>query len=287
MVVAAAVLAGIAGCRTSGVAGNQIIARPTKYAIVADQFTVLTDFKLPKDDPLIAELHQVRRQVADTLRLPTDGMEVMVYIFSSELEYRQYFDAAFPGHPPRRAYFVGTSRELAVYTYRGERLREDLRHEFTHGLLHAALKNVPLWLDEGLAEYFEVAGDRPGGLNSDYAQRLTAARQNGWLPDMQRLESLEQVHHMQSIDYQESWAWVHFLLHSTPENRELLLSYLGDLRNDSPPAPLSDRLRRAFPNANGGLLEHIASLANGELQLTHHPSPPAVTSGHPAARDGV
>ena len=43
-----------------------------------------------------------------------------------------------------------------VYTYWGNRIQQDLRHELTHAILHSVLKDVPLWLDEGLAEYFEV-----------------------------------------------------------------------------------------------------------------------------------
>jgi hypothetical protein len=43
-----------------------------------------------------------------------------------------------------------------VFAYRGEDFETDLRHECTHALLNAALPVVPLWLDEGLAEYFEV-----------------------------------------------------------------------------------------------------------------------------------
>lgn len=254
----AVLIAGASGCQTNG--AQNPIARPTRHSVQAEQFTVLTDFKLPTKHPLIDELKLVRRQVAETLQLPTNGNEVVVFIFASELEYRQFFEATFPGYPPRRAYFVGTTRELAVYTYWGERIREDLRHEFTHGLLHAALKGVPLWLDEGLAEYFEVPGDRPGGMNSDYAERLAEAMENGWQPDLKRLEQLEQVHHMQSIDYQESWAWVHFLLHSTPENRELLLSHLRTLQHDANAQRLSARLARSLPNAQAGLLAHIAAL---------------------------
>ena len=36
------------------------------------------------------------------------------------------------------------------------RVRTDLRHELTHALLHGVLQDVPLWLDEGLAVYFEL-----------------------------------------------------------------------------------------------------------------------------------
>ncbi|GIT30210.1 MAG: hypothetical protein Ct9H300mP1_22560 [Planctomycetaceae bacterium] len=61
---------------------------------------------------------------------------------------------------------------------------EDLRHEFTHGVLHSSLKRVPLWLDEGLAEYFEVVGPKPGGVNTEYPtgwpRRLPTAGNRTW-----------------------------------------------------------------------------------------------------------
>ena len=41
----------------------------------------------------------------------------------------------------------------------GDHLRTDLRHELTHALLHGVLKDVPLWLDEGLAGFFELPPD--------------------------------------------------------------------------------------------------------------------------------
>ena len=68
----------------------------------------------------------------------------------------------YPKLPSRRAFFVaqtrgvGRSEDLLIYTYWGERVQQDLRHELTHALLHSVLKDVPLWLDEGLAEYYEL-----------------------------------------------------------------------------------------------------------------------------------
>ena len=43
-----------------------------------------------------------------------------------------------------------------VFAQWGPDFRIDLHHEGTHALLHASLARVPLWLDEGLAKYFEV-----------------------------------------------------------------------------------------------------------------------------------
>ena len=102
---------------------------------------------------------------------------------------------------------------------------------------------MPLWLDEGLAEYFEVAGPRPGGINHDYADRLAEAVASGWRPDLKRLENLDDSAQMKRADYQESWAWVHFLLNSTPEAKSVLVSYLSELRTNPHPKTISHRLR--------------------------------------------
>ena len=97
------------------------------------------------------------------------------------------------------------------------------------------LQTVPLWLDEGLAEYFEVPGAEPGTVNNEYAVRLARAVQSGWRPDIHRLERLEKVEQMHRADYRESWAWVHFMLHSTPDGKQVLLDYLQSLqRTDHP-----------------------------------------------------
>lgn len=237
------------------------VGLPARHSVRMDQLLVQSDFKLPAEHPLMHDLVKLRKQVSETLQLPLGSKQVMVYLFSTELEYNQYWTANYPSHPPRRAYFVQTpDRELAVYTHWSDRIQEDLRHEFTHGLLHAGLETVPLWLDEGLAEYFEVAGPAPGGVNPEYAQMLASAVQNGWRPDMERLERLEKVEQMQKTDYREAWAWMHFLLHSSPETKHILVRYLRELQKDSDPRPLSGILKAEMPNAEDRLVSYVATL---------------------------
>lgn len=249
--------AGCAATRTSR------IGLPIKNTIQSDQLLVVSDIKLGKDHPLIQDLKTLRRQVSETLELPLGTKQVTVYLFTDELQYTQYLQSRFPGYPPRRAYFIQTpGRELAVYTWWGDRIQEDLRHEFTHGLLHAGLAGVPLWLDEGLAEYFEVAGPRPGQVNLEHVQGLAIALQNGWRPNLDRLESLEKVEHMQRPDYREAWAWVHYMLHSSPDTRQVLLNYLQDLRTDDQPGSLHARLQQATPDCEGRLLSYVAGVSS-------------------------
>lgn len=239
---------------------QKLVSLPSKHSVRSDQLLVQSDFRISPDHELIQNLKQLRRQVYDHLELPVQQRPVTVYLFDHEQAYRQYLAEMYPGLPHRRAYFFKTSKELAVFTYWGERIQEDLRHEFTHGLLHASLKHVPLWLDEGLAEYFEVAGDQPGELNSNYPSELTAKIGNGWTPDIQRLENIEEFASLQRLDYQESWAWVHFMLHHTPETRDALIGYLADLRTQNEPYPLSNRLKVAQIDFENRFLSYVASL---------------------------
>lgn len=268
-------------CRT---ASNEVVARPTRHSVRSDQLLILSDFKLPKGHPLVAELITLRKQVSQTLQLTFQQQEVVVYIFSSETEYREYLNSTYPGLPERRAYFVGTPQELAVYTFWGSRIQEDLRHEYTHGLLHAALKQVPLWLDEGLAEYFEITGPRPGTVNAEYSNRLRTMVANSWNPDLKRLERIEEFSQMQRVDYQEAWAWVHFMLHSSPESKDVLLGYLHDLREDGNPALLSGRLQRELPQVEPRFLSYLASLHVSQVMQTNGEQPQGTADSPKADR---
>lgn len=227
---------------------------------------VQSDVKLARNRELIDDLDRLRDEILTVLDLPSQKQRVTVYLFADENQYAHYFQMRYPMLPPRRAYFVGTTKELAVYTYWGEKIQEDLRHEFTHGVLHATLKDVPLWLDEGLAEYFEVVSD-PRGMNRDYAMNVATQIANGWRPNLDRLEGLETVEQMQKADYQESWAWIHFLLNDSDDSRMVLTSYLRELRATSHPGRLSSRLNSTIPVADQRFLSYAAGLTDGILRV--------------------
>ena len=235
------------GCRTTR--GHTFSSeRPEKHTWATEHFVVHSDHPLHSDDPLIRELQDVRSQVIGLLELPPQNDLVHVYMFSDEASYRWYMQATWRDLPPRRAYFVGTTRELAVYSFEGQHAAEDLRHEFSHGLLHACLQTVPLWLDEGLAEYFEVSSSADNRISPPHSQELAAARAEGWNPSLFRLEQITDFRALSQRDYAESWAWIHFLMHTTPANRQVLLDYLQTLAQTRTPGKLLNRLEAAVPS---------------------------------------
>src|SRR5581483_4593432 len=153
---------------------------PGKHQFRVAQFVFLSDFEIQRSLPLFKELSQMREQVYKELRLPASDREVFVYLFEDQERYEKYMQAKHPDLPKRRAFFLaqprrlGGTEDLLVFTYWGNRIHQDLRHELTHALLHSVLKDVPLWLDEGLAEYYETP---PGwnGANAQHVENLLAA----------------------------------------------------------------------------------------------------------------
>ena len=219
---------------------------------------IRSDAEFAEDDPRIVELYNLRDEVRSLLHLPEQQRAVIVYLFRDELRYTRYMGSRYPNLPARRAFFIGTPGELAVYAYWGEQVREDLRHEYTHGLLHASLKHVPLWLDEGLAEYFEITAAAPGRVNADHAGGLAEMLLNGWKPDLRRLERLDDVSEMQRADYQEAWAWIHFLLNESNSSRDILLGYLQELESPVTPKSFASKLAIEMPRAEDRLTAYIA-----------------------------
>lgn len=257
----------LAGCASVGQQNQSLV--PTRYKTQAGPYAIYTNFPLPSDAPAVRHLQALERQVEATLDVRVDpgASPIEVYILDDRRAFTHFLTYYYPELPPRRAFFFAQGPRRVVYTYLGDRLEEDLRHEATHALMHVAFVDLPLWLDEGLAEYFE-AGDNPDGLNAEHLRRLPVDLEAGWSPDLRRLEALRDVRQMTPRDYRESWAWVHYLLNTTGANRGSLLAYLGDLRQSPDPVPLSERLEApvlaASAAADSGpaarLLAHLDAL---------------------------
>jgi hypothetical protein len=238
------------------------LAPPGKYSMRLSQYVFLSDFELKRDLPLFQDLADLRDQVYRELELPTASNLVQVFLFEDRERYERFMHARYPDLPKRRAFFVaqprsvGGGEDLYVYTYWGDRVREDLRHELTHALLHSVLKDVPLWLDEGLAEYFELPPEA-GGVNARHLEQL---RRGPFKPELARLEQLGLVQQMTPTEYREAWAWVHLMLRDKPEGKAALLRYLAQLRTNPTPGPLEPQLARVYPAAGSALQQHLARL---------------------------
>jgi hypothetical protein len=238
---------------------------PGKRSWRVSQYVFLYDFELQRDLPLFPELSRLRDQVYKELQLPAANTVVQVYLFEDRDRYERFIRARYPDLPKRRAFFiaqprgVGGTEDLLVYTYWGERIQQDLRHELTHALLHSVLKDVPLWLDEGLAEYYETPPEWQG-TNYNHLALMRRNPDHPFQPDLGRLEQLSQVQQMSPAEYREAWAWVHLMLRDKPEAKAALVGYLQQLRTTPNPGPLEPRLTAVYPELAAALQRHVADL---------------------------
>jgi hypothetical protein len=243
---------------TAAVSAQTPPKRPAKHWQRVGQYVLYADHPLDPADPVFQDLADLPDRIQRELSLPAGDGLVQVFLFDTQEKYEGYMAARYRGLPPRRAYFISEPRpgggdELMVFTWASEHLRTDLRHELTHATLHGVLKGVPIWLDEGLAGFFEL----PPGQNGVNPQHLDALRRGPFQPDLGRLEKLAKVGQMEKPEYREAWAWVHLMLRGGPAGKTVLLEYVQQLRNDPNPGLLLAKLREAYPDPNAALAEHL------------------------------
>jgi hypothetical protein len=247
--------------KTDAVRRQSDAAAYRSHPTTVGQLVLHADFVLPPEHRMLTELVAERELICDALKIPPSQEPIHVHLFADEASYRQHVSRKFPGFPERRAIFVETDVELSVYAHWGEAIAEDLRHEVAHGYLHASVPNIPLWLDEGLAEYFEVGRGRRGvnRMHVDYLNGQLAI--GGWRPNLPRLEQFTAAADMKQLEYAEAWLWVHFLLSSEGAKAEVLTDYLAALRTGEPVTLLSERLSPVLAQPAPALVAHLKSIA--------------------------
>ena len=240
---------------------------PTRYKLETGPYTVYTNSPLSKNSPEVQQLIKLEDQLQNTLDLKIADQQdpIEIYILDDRASFNHFLTFYYSELPPLRAFFFAQGNRRVGYTFHGKSLEQDLRHEATHALLHASVINLPLWLDEGLAEYFEVE-DKLEGLNPEHLGKLRSDVKTGWQPDLARLETLDDVRQMGPRDYREAWAWSHYFLESSADNKRILLGYLHDLSRGEAAKPLSTRLGEP-DEQNQAIVSHITQ--SREVMTAH------------------
>jgi hypothetical protein len=196
------------------------------------------------------EIADVRDELKELLDVSSSGEPVQIMLFRDQASYLRYLTPGIPQARSRKAIYYRNGKVSQIYAIQGRSLITDVRHEMTHALLHQHLPFIPLWLDEGLAEYLEEPASariRSG--------RVTAARwkaRTGWTPSLKTLEAIPSAEDMDANDYRDSWAWTCFLVNQSPETLQLLRDYLTRIHTGDAPGPFS---RFAQAQNPGSLLE--------------------------------
>ncbi len=127
-------------------------------------------------------------------------------------------------------------------------------HEYTHLLVANAARSVPVWLNEGLAEYYSTYALEADGTRAHIGRPIAhhvALLRERFIPLSQLIavdtESvLYNEGERRSIFYAEAWALTHFLMIEMPNGPAAINTYAsGIARGDTP----DDAFRGAFGSA--------------------------------------
>lgn len=222
----------------------------------AGNFVFRSEFPLRDVQELLNDIADLQTEIEETLKLSCSDREIHVYLFKTRLAYQRYLAVRVPDGARRQAFYMPGTDAGRIYAYRHRGLSTDVRHETTHALLKNALPYIPLWLDEGLAEYFEVAkGQRKQG--DGHLNELRLAMRLGWRPDLKRLEAKRGFLEMGPREYRDSWGIVSYLIHGPAEARQAFLAYLTEVEEGNVPGPLSDFLADAVPDYEDQIVKYL------------------------------
>lgn len=218
---------------------SQLTRLPDRLEMRVEQLQIHSDVEIDASHRLLHELVQLKSRIHEQLGLQPSGETIHIYLYENQQRLQEFAGRLQP-MAARRAYFIQTDTTLSVHAAWTPDVATDLRHEVTHAYIHSTIPRLPLWLDEGLAEYFEVEPGQ-GGWNQRHAKML------GMEPasTLSHLERLSDPAAMTQHDYASSWAWVHHLLHHSDESKQMLRTHLTQWKSDSQATRLSLLVQRA------------------------------------------
>lgn len=225
----------------------------------AGNFVFRSEFPLRDVQELLDDIADLQIEIEETLGVECSEGDIQIHLFRNRFSYQRYLAVRVPEGAKRQAFFMPSAEAGRVYAYRHRGLATDVRHETTHALLRNALPYVPLWLDEGLAEYFEVESklrDQGDG----HLGKLKRAMLFGWRPHLDRLEAKRGFLEMNALDYRDAWGIMHFLIQGPPEVQKIFRDYMKQIESGEVPGPLSETLEKSLPDYEREIVRHLKEL---------------------------
>jgi len=185
-------------------------------------------------------------------RFRTAPTPTRVLVFNRRKESQPYFDLLLNqknAHASGLFVAQGSRGTMVIDDSRDWRADRTPYHELIHSLLAGRSNRVPLWIEEGLAEYFSNADVFPSAIRAGapIREHLETLRRRTPMPlatlfTIRREADAYNVPAGQAVFYAESWAAVNWLLQA---DWQAFYDFLGDLeKNADPGASFEARYHR-------------------------------------------
>jgi tetratricopeptide (TPR) repeat protein len=184
----------------------------------SERFQVFTDAGERAGRQTAERFEQIRRVLGPARESP---LAVRIYVFSSSSEFRRFR----PSETTRGFYQSGPDRDYIAMEHAGQETYRIVYHEYLHLVLNHTSVKLPLWFEEGIAEFYstlEAAGSRLR-IGKPVEQHVSTLLSQRWLGagdlgGMTKDSPLYREGIRSGVLYAESWALVH-MLYTAPAYR--------------------------------------------------------------------
>lgn len=185
-------------------------------------------------------------------------------------------------HPSGIFYFAMNQYYAAVQLDApGDNPYRNIYHEYYHSVTLPYFPNLPLWVSEGLADFYgnTEIGDKDVGTGRPDADLIAALREGQFIP----LATLFKVDHTSpyyneqnktSVFYAESWAIVHYLMvGDRASHKQQFVDYLTAIAHG---ATQDEAAAKAFGNLKQFQNTLVQYIGNRSFYFMKSPAPPKV-----------
>ncbi len=157
------------------------------------------------------------------------------------------FQPIYNGKPVRVGGLFVPRRHINYVLLGPDRGPESLRlvfHEYSHLVIGNIAPMFPVWLNEGIAEYYSSfrleSSGRKVTIGWPIEAHLRHLQEARWIPLAQLIATTHDSPDYnesspRSVFYAETWALVHMLLHGNPDRKPALTAYARELSLGTPP----------------------------------------------------
>lgn len=213
---------------------------PRHFVATSAHYEVHSDIDKKICDDAIKVLEEsyaaLKGQFAELTEGP-DTPKFPVYLFSGESGYQEYNSQILGQAVPHSAgLYSPVLKQLLIWNVpKREDMVRTIRHEGFHQFLDRVMIDPPVWLNEGMAEFWETAkkdGQKFTGGQPRPEHVATLLRSKKAIPKLKEFVygPRSDFYRFAQQRYAQGWALVHFLRKTTPANLKIFQTLFDALR---------------------------------------------------------
>ncbi len=160
-----------------------------------------------------------------------------IFLFANQTAFAPYRDAAFPNQQRAKsisgAFLAGEGQNIILLRADATNVDRTVYHELTHYFVKNTVPSIPVWINEGLADFFSTFRTSKEGIDTGIPipEHVAWLRQGQLLPLRELFGVTEKSPHYNErrragVFYAQSWGLVHYLMLGNEKRRPQFLDFV-------------------------------------------------------------